>query len=95
MKRFHLKDVEFHPQIHERVLYLALVGFRGVSSIERELSAKMCWPIILAQTVCDSQATNRSVAGGEGGPYRQYFLLSNGRLGIIYDSQPHNYALIL
>jgi hypothetical protein len=32
-------------------------------------------------------------APGSGGSRRESFLLPIGRLGVIYDSQPHGYAL--
>ncbi len=42
--------------------------------------------------IYDSKATNRSAAGG-GGSHREFFLLLFGRLEVIHDSQPHDYAL--
>jgi hypothetical protein len=40
----------------------------------------------------DSQVTNRSPAG-EGGSHRESSLRPIGQLIVIYDSQPHVYAL--
>ncbi len=43
--------------------------------------------------IYDSQATNRSAAGGGGDSLRKSSLSPIGYLGVIYDSQPHGYAL--
>jgi hypothetical protein len=42
--------------------------------------------------IYDSQAANRSAAGGRG-LSREFSVLPIGLLGVIYDSQPHSYAL--
>jgi hypothetical protein len=46
------------------------------------------------KVIYDSQATNGSVER-EGGSHRESSLLPIGHLGVIYDSQPHGYALFL
>jgi hypothetical protein len=45
--------------------------------------------------IYDSQATNRSAAGGRGVSHRESSLLPIGRLGVIYDTQPHGFTLFL
>jgi hypothetical protein len=68
----------------------------GDFSIKREEFSTFCGSIYVYLSrlggIYASQATSRSAAGG--GSHREFSLLYIGRLGVIYDSQPHGSAFL-
>jgi hypothetical protein len=72
----------------------AVSGNFSIKNKSFHLFVVLVWSILEGW---DLYLTPRQPIGGgrQGGSHRKSSLLPNGRLGVIYDSQPHGYVLLL